>query len=184
MSEVALATAEPATVPNEPAVVDGGRVAVSRHLALVEPEAYSSGLVGEEISVLSHISQGNTLGQVAEELGVGKDEVIYWRGNAMSKYRSGSVTATVNEALRDGSIPVEVSPDPETAARLTPLDKRVLELYAKGVTNHDLAGQIGKPVKVVERYHDGLLERIGAWKRPHAMRRMYELGIWQTDQSH
>lgn len=174
-----MAPAEPAPSPDgrTPAVVDGGRVAVTRHLELVEPDPYSSELINEEVAVLSLISKGNTLAQTARQLGIDKGEVESLRGSAMSKYGSGSVTATVNKAIKDGTIPVEVSPDPEVAARLTAVDRRVLELYARGVTNHDLASQIGKHVKVLERYHDGLLERAGAWNRPQLVRRGYELGI-------
>lgn len=179
MSEQAAALVERSPV-DDGVIEAGGRMAVGRHLHLVEPESYTTTLTSDEAAVMSLISEGNTLGQVGKKLGIGREEVLDHRGMAMSKYGAAGVTAGVNRAILDGEIAVEVKPDPETAARLSSLDKRMLTLYAKGLSNGWMAGQYGIDRRAVEDYHDGLLERVGAWNRPHAIRRMHELGLWQV----
>ncbi|MGH7192420.1 MAG: hypothetical protein ACREJM_02680, partial [Candidatus Saccharimonadales bacterium] len=142
MSEQAAAIAEAERFPADDGVVEGGgRVAVERHLHLVEPELESTALTLEEVSVLSVISGGNTIGQTADQLGMRKGEVVDHRSSATSKYGVKGVTATVNRAILDGHIPIRVQPDQDTASRISDLDKRMLGLYARGFSNHWFAAQ-------------------------------------------
>lgn len=163
--------------PDSEVVPGGGRIAAGAHLELVSPEAYTSGLTSDETAVLSLISEGNTTAQMARRLTMERGEVEDHRDSAMGKYGTRSRTVAVSQAIREGAIPIEVTPDSTVAAGLSRLDRRMLGLYAKGVSNHQLAKQYGMNLKTIEAYHDGLLEKVGAWSRPHAIRRTYELGI-------
>lgn len=100
------------------------------------------------------------------------------RHSAMKKFNTGSAAVLVDRSIRLGLMPIEIEPDEEVLARVTGLDQKMLRLYALGISNHRIAKEGGVGLKAVETYHDGLLKRMGAWSRPHAIRRVYELGIW------
>ncbi len=180
MSERALATAD--LPPRNDVTVGGGRVAIAGHLELVTPPLeVPTGFRLEEIAVLSLISEGNTAVQVARKLGpefdMGKSDVNAHRDSAMEKLGTRSIALGVHRAIKGGMISVEVKPDREVITRLRKHDAYMLNRYARGFSNHNFAKSSGTPVRSLETYHDRLLERVGAWSRPHAVRRGHELGI-------
>lgn len=169
----------PANLPPRPnAARDGGRLAVSSHLQLAVPEAdLPAGFIVEEAVVLSVISEGHTMNQAARHLYMDKDEVKAHRGSAMAKFGTRSIAYAVHKAVRCGLVLIEAAPDSGIIDGLYGTDERMLNLYARGFSNHHFARTSGKPVKLLEEYHDGLLERLGVWSRPHAVRRGHELEI-------
>jgi DNA-binding NarL/FixJ family response regulator len=177
MSEVAAATLE---IPRSaPPIEGGGPIAVARHVAPVpslDPEL-PFGVTLDEADVLTSISQGHTGLQVARHLDRDKSVVDALRGEAMEKLGTRSIAQATHRAIQSRIIPVEVEPDPEAQLRLHQADAWVLRLYARGISNHRIAATQKQPVRAVETYHDRLLERLGAWSRPHAIRRGHELGL-------
>jgi DNA-binding NarL/FixJ family response regulator len=160
-------------------VEDGGRIAVASHLRVVtgpEPEL-PFGVTTDEAAVLTTISEGHTGLQVARQLEIDKSQVDTLRGEAMEKLGTRSIAQATHRAIQARIIPVEVVPDAETIAELHPADAWVLRLYARGISNHRIAEGQKQPVRTLEVYHDRLLRRLGAWSRPHAIRRGHELDL-------
>ena len=137
----------------------------------------------EEVAVLSLISQGNTAVQTARQMDekfnidIGKSAVEGYRADVMEMFRTGSISLAVHRAIKRGILFVETKPDNEILDGLSKTSRQMLSLYARGVSNHSLAATTKQPVRSVEAYHDRLLKRVGAWSRPHGVRRGHELGI-------
>ncbi|HVX57094.1 MAG TPA: hypothetical protein VHA37_05155, partial [Candidatus Saccharimonadales bacterium] len=134
-----------------------------------------------EVAVLSLISRGNTAVQVARLLGpefdLGRSDVYEYRDSAMDKLGTKSVAQAVHRAIKRDIVPVEVQPEETVLAGLRDHDSYTLHQYARGLSNQQLAHASGQPLGALEAYHDRLLYRLGAWSRPHAIRRGHELGI-------
>ncbi len=177
MAEIAAATLEmPRSVPP---IEEGGRIAIARPLEPVpslEPEL-AFGVTLDEAEVLAAVSQGHTGLQVARHLDRDKSEVDALRGTAMEKLETRSIAQATHRAIQSRIVPVEVEPDAEPRLRLRQADAWVLRLYARGISNHRIAEMQKQPVRAVEEYHDRLLSRLGAWSRPHAVRRGHELAL-------
>lgn len=166
---------EPQAPPPDPSAIGG--VAARRHLHLVEGQGPRVEFEPWEIRVFDLLSQGNTLNQIARQMDYMRSTVRAAEESAMEKAGTHSKTVLVDRFINLGLIPVEVEPDQDVLADITDLDRRMIGLYARGVTNHTIAKHGKAELDQVESYHDGLLERLGAWSRPHAIRRSYELGI-------
>jgi hypothetical protein len=137
----------------------------------------------EEVAVLSLLSEGNTAVQVARQMNekfdidMTKSAVEGYRADALEQFGTGSIALATHRAIKREVILVEVNPDEDVLAGLHKPDRHMIGLYARGVSNHRLAQTTKQPVKSVEAYHDRLLERTGAWSRPHLVRRGHELGL-------
>lgn len=169
---------------NEAAGFEDGLTAVPGPTELSVAEfRVPNGFRLEEVAVLSLISEGNTAVQVARQMNerfnidMGKSAVEGYRADVMEQFGTKSLALATHRAIKREVILVEVKPDDEILAGLHKPDKKMLGLYARGFSNHRLAGATEQPVRSVEAYHDRLLKRIGAWSRPHAVRRGHELGI-------
>lgn len=165
--------------PSDEVSLGVGNVATNGHLRLVRSETLAPSFEPLEIDVIAGISEGQTLTQTARQLeDYSPAEIKDARYSAMKKLNTNSTAVLVDRSIRLGLIPIEVEPDEEILARVTGLDRKMLKLYALGVSNHRIAKKGGVGLKTVETYHDGLLERVGAWSRAHAIRRTYEFGIF------
>src|SRR4051812_35139761 len=74
------------------------------------------------------------------------------------------VTSTVLNRLRNGS---EEKQDPRYAS-LSPQERRILDLIAKGMTNRQIASQLYLAEKTVKNYVSSLLHKLGFERRTEA----------------
>jgi DNA-binding NarL/FixJ family response regulator len=74
------------------------------------------------------------------------------------------VTSTVLNRLRNGS---EEKQDPRYAS-LSPQERRILDLVAKGMTNRQIASQLYLAEKTVKNYVSSLLHKLGFERRTEA----------------
>lgn len=161
---------------HRPATVGG--LAARAELRLMHSETLAAAFDPIEIDVVSAISEGQTMAQTTRQLvDYLPADIKNAKTSAMQKLKTNSTAVLVDRSIRLGLVPIEVKPDEEALARVTDLDRRMLGLYARGVSNHRIAKDGKLDLRSVETYHDGLLERVGAWSRAHAIRRSYELGI-------
>src|SRR5262245_16606061 len=72
-----------------------------------------------------------------------------------------AVTAQVLERLRHGG-------DDEELARLTPQERRILDLIAEGLTNRQIGEQLFLAEKTVKNYVSNLLSKLGMERRTEA----------------
>lgn len=161
-----------------------GNAALRGGVILGPHEADMSMTLSEShIRAITLISMGNTMAQVGRGIGCDLRDARKLRNDVMNFFFTKSITAATNKSIVSGLIPVEVNPEPEVALHISGWDRKTLRLYARGVSNRQIAMAGNKDISVIEGYHDRLLKRIGAWSRPHAIRRAYELGIMQTRNS-
>lgn len=129
------------------------------------------------LAVLSLISRGGTENQIARDLEVSKQGIRYAKGTLRSLFGTPSLAAVVHRAIQQAYLPIEIAPNPTVVDQLAPADPSVLAFYALGGSNRQIARKTNQCLPAIEQYHDRLLKRIGAWSRPHAIRRAHELGI-------
>lgn len=167
---------QPESPQDSGAVLGIGEVAARRHLSLV-PEIATLEFTPREVDVITLISEGNTVNQMARELGSSPENVKAARYGAMRRFGTKSASVLVDKSIRQGIIPIEVRPDEEALARLTDLDRNMVRFYAMGGSNRQIAWKSRVELGVVESYHDKLLEHAGVWTRPQLVRRCHELGV-------
>ncbi len=73
-----------------------------------------------------------------------------------------TVTDRVLERLREGP------EEDERLARLTPQERRILDLIADGLTNRQIAGEVHLAEKTVKNYVSNLLAKLGMERRTQA----------------
>jgi two-component system response regulator DevR len=73
------------------------------------------------------------------------------------------VTAQVLERIRKGA-----DDEPEELARLTPQERRILELIAEGLTNRQIGEQLFLAEKTIKNYVSSLLAKLGVERRTQA----------------
>jgi DNA-binding NarL/FixJ family response regulator len=144
--------------------------------AVSDPEL-PFGVTPNEAAVLITISEGHTGVQVARQLEIEKGEADILRFDAMEKLGTRSIAQATHRAIQARIIPIETVPNSEIIAGLHQADTWILRLYARGISNHRIDAAQKQPVRALEVYHDRLLGRLGAWSRPHAVRRGHELGL-------
>ena len=145
------------------------------------PRSETPNLTLQQIGVLSLLSEGNTAAQIARRLDLSSEEVKNTRNDLKAHYKTQSFSAVVNLAIKNGDINLESQLDTELADKLTEQDHRLIGFYALGGSNQQLQRATNTGSKVIEKYHDQLLEKVGAWSRPHMVSRAYELGIFVID---
>jgi DNA-binding NarL/FixJ family response regulator len=73
-----------------------------------------------------------------------------------------------------------VSREPDRDHTLTPRELEVLRLVATGMTNQEVAGELGVAVKTVDRHVANILAKLGVPTRTAATAFAYEHGLLRT----
>lgn len=179
-----LETQRPRVAPCDASAI--GELA-TRKLFLVTPEIRDTGLSAWQAAVVTLASEGQTNRQAADDLEIHMDEFHYFRNGALRVLGTTNMAVGVDIAVRKEVIPITVNPDADTLSNLTDHDKNTLRFFARGGTIEHLerAYRIssGRPLEYYLGYEKELFRKLGAWTRPHAIRRGHELDIMQSERS-
>lgn len=155
-----------------------GALAARPHLQLITPEAPLQQINSQGAALLGLVSQGYTWNQASRRLDASTYNVRSTKHQIMEAFGTTNMSVIVDRSIRSGLIPVAPDDDPSAVtSRLSLTDVKVLRFLARGGSTKQLRENSNLPPKRLETYHSQLLEKLGAWSRPHAIRRGHELGI-------
>lgn len=155
----------------------------TRRLFLVTSEMKDLGLTAWQAATVTLASEGHTNLQAADNLEIDMDEFHHFRNGALRTLGVTNMSVAVDIAIKKDIIPIEVHHDLRVLKRLRGHDARMLRFFARGGTLEHLQKANRKPshpMKYYVRYEKELFEKVGAWTRPHAVRRGHELGIMKA----
>lgn len=159
----------------------------TRKLFLLTPEMRDTGLSAWQAAIVTLASEGQTNRQAADDLEVHMDEFHYFRNGALRVLGTTNMAVGVDIAARKEVIPITVNRHADVLSKLTDHDKNTLRFFARGGTLEHLerAYRIssGRPLEYYRDYEKELFCKLGAWTRPHAIRRGHELDIIQSGRS-
>lgn len=159
----------------------------TRKLFVVTPEIRETGLSAWQAAVVTLASEGQTNRQAADDLEIHMDEFHYFRNGALRVLGTSNMAVGVDIAIRKEVVPITVNPDADVLGGLTDHDKNTLRFFARGGTLEHLQNAYrissGRPLEYYRDYEKELLCKLGAWTRPHAIRRGHELDIMRSERS-
>jgi len=163
-------------------VVAGHRFyAVQSGIAAIElpvPDSFSP-LSEQEFVVASLLSIGKTLNQIRGSTAVelSRGEAVQIEESAQAKLGVKTPSALVHQLIGRGILPIVVNKDWDLIRGLPASDRYALRSYAQGVPVERIADTLGMTVPKFIKYEPVLLRKVGARKRPQAVRYSHELGI-------
>lgn len=159
----------------------------TRKLFLLTPEIRDTGLSAWQAAVVTLASEGQTNRQAADDLEIHMDEFHYFRNGALRVLGTTNMAVGVDIAIRKEVVPITVNSDANVLGGLTDHDKNTLRFFARGGTLEHLQNAYrissGRPLEYYRDYEKELFRKLGAWTRPHAVRRGHELDIMQSERS-
>lgn len=123
------------------------------------------------------LSQGSTLTQAGKELRMTKKEAHREKESIQSQIRVPNMAAVVHLAVASQVIRIKEDRAFDSYGDIDDFDVFTLGLYAEGVSNDKLSEAIDRTPKWCMGYEKELFKKVGAWTRPHAIRRGYEIGL-------
>jgi len=123
-------------------------------------------------------SLGNTVRQVARRMEVDPKLVHSVREIVPVKLGVPNLAAAVDYGFQNGILLASPQPNSNVNRSLTLLDTIQLGYWARGLGDAAIAAKVGRQIPTITSNGNGLLEKIGAWNRPHAIRRGYRLGLF------
>lgn len=159
-----------------------GSVAIGEE-AFTETERLHSPLNARQFEVLLFATAGHTGNQAARHSGVDPKEVHAIKKEIEALLDAPNFAAATHIAIVEGILPTTELPDDTIISKVNSTDRRLLELYAMGVTNTEIAEVQQIPTKMISRYEQLLYKKIKAWNKPHAILRSHELGILSKDKA-
>lgn len=164
-----------AITPPEHFVADVGAMAVQTVVPVEQPPTYN--MTPRQLVMLGLLSHGNTLTQAAERVHVTRKQAHREKENIQKTFSASNMASVVHLAISAGLLHIDKTSDVERTDALSNFDAATLNLYSQGVSNDQIAGAVQKNPKVIMRHEKALFEKLGAWTRPHAVRRGHELGV-------
>lgn len=164
-----------AIAPPEHLVVDIGAMAMQTVAPVEQPPTYD--MTPRQLVMLGLLSQGNTLAQTATRVHVTRKQAHREKENIQKVFSAPNMASVVHLAISAGLLRVNDTPDVGRTDALSDFDVASLSLYSQGVSIDQIAGAVQKSPKVLMKHEKTLFEKLGAWTRPHAVRRGHELGV-------
>ncbi|BDT93285.1 hypothetical protein IFM12275_32610 [Nocardia sputorum] len=124
-------------------------------------------LTPREIDVLSLVAEGKTSAEIADDLGLTPQTVESYASRINRKLGVGTRAGSVAIAIRTGVIPpIEARAAGGTARpELTPREREVLELVAKGANDNEIAAAVGLTRQSAKTYVSNINQKFGTHHR-------------------
>ncbi len=146
-------------------------------MPIVATDNFNKELTPQLTDAIFHISTGQTGPQIARHLKIENDDVTEIKHRLGRIFRTPSLPAVVSLAINSEFIPIEIAAEENILKQLNNTDYFILRHLASGGTSGQLCRLANRNNKTINAYIEALLPKVGAWNRPHAVRRGYELGI-------
>lgn len=140
------------------------------------PESFAP-LTAQQFVATSLLSIGKTLNQIRKMTDVSRGEAVEIERGAQARLGVEAPSALVHQAIRCGILPITIEQDRDLVRGMPASDRYVLKAYAQGVPAERIAGTLGMTVPKFIKYEPILMRKVGAHKRPQAVRHGHELGI-------
>lgn len=142
---------------------DGSGVEACRHIREAHPEARVIMLTsyGDDEALFSSLQAGASGYVLKETRGRSLLEAVLTVANGGSLFGA-NVAEKVLERLRSGA------PEHEPLADLTPQERKILQLIARGMTNKEIAAEVYLSEKTVKHYVSNILSKLGLSRRSEA----------------
>jgi DNA-binding CsgD family transcriptional regulator len=132
-------------------------------------------------SELSYLSLGYSEAETAESRSCEISTVKWWRKNIKGYMGTRTRPETVAHAIKRGLIHFEF--DSSESESLSFTENLVLTLVASGWSASEIAGCLKLSSNTVERHYEEIRGKLKAKNMPHAVRRAFEVGIFNTDEA-
>jgi len=93
------------------------------------------------------------------------------------KYFSGDLSHILLKQITGGSGKLPVKPEPNIQVNITRRQREILRLIPQGVTNHEIAEQLGLSRRTVETHRYKMMETMGVNNKGDLIKRAKELGL-------
>lgn len=145
---------------------------VSDEQAVSRPE-----LTLRQAVMIASVSRGDTLNQAAAKTRLTRKQAHREKEAIQRAFSAPNMASVVHLAVSSQVLKVEQSVDLAIVDGLNDFDVTTLGLYARGVSIDRIAGWVECSPKVIMSHEKDLFKKLGAWSRPHAVRRGHELGV-------
>jgi DNA-binding NarL/FixJ family response regulator len=182
MPEMALAERLAQTYPEPDLTASLGRIANERQLVLVRHKAEPI-LTPFETQITRVTSLGVTVKQAAESLLVDPKIIHNKRQIIPEKLEVVNMAEAVNYQIEHGHLLYRRKAQPKIVESLNVRDRLYINLIAQGWTDAEIADRFEQSPKEINNYNQGLMKRAHAHKRPNLVRRGWEMGVIQPNNS-
>jgi two-component system response regulator DevR len=162
-AEAEAARVEPDVIIMDVRLPDGSGVEACRHIRSEHPDARVIMLTsyGDDEALFSSLQAGASGYVLKETRGRSLLEAVLTVANGGSLFGAGAAEKVL-ERLRNG--PSEQEP----LSELTPQERRILHLIARGMTNKEIAAEVFLSEKTVKHYVSNILSKLGLSRRSEA----------------
>lgn len=96
------------------------------------------------------------------------------------KYFSGDISTTIVNSFVSGKPATEAQPAANTDYQLTKREKQILKLIYEGVSNKDIAEQLGKSIRTIETHRFNIMKKLEVNNITELLKKLDREGIAQT----
>lgn len=96
------------------------------------------------------------------------------------KYFSGDISTTIVNSFVAGKPAQETTPDTTTDYQLTKREKQILKLIYEGVSNKDIAEQLGKSIRTIETHRFNIMKKLEVNNITELLKKLDREGIAQA----
>lgn len=137
-------------------------------------------LTGRQHDILDFTSLGCTVKDMSAEFNCEVEQVAEVQAELLDLFAAPNMAAAVNRAIQLKKLEVEQQPEPARVQSLTERQLGVLGFIAAGFSNKQIGQIFGKQHSTFQKnVIRPIFGKIGANGRTHAVRRSYELGIFE-----